>query len=206
VDRAGLVGADGETHHGCFDVPYLSTVPGMTVLCPASLAELRGMLRRAVEKIDGPVAVRYPRGGEGRYRGCCGEEVWTDLRDGEDCTIVTYGTLVNQALDAAEALEERGIRAGVVKLNQIVPLPAEEICAALGENRRILVLEDCVNTNCVGQRIGAMLAQRGNCPRLILRNVGDRFVTQGSVDQLYQDLGLDAAGVAKAVEEALREQ
>lgn len=206
VDRAGLVGADGETHHGCFDVPYLSTVPGMTVLCPASLAELRGMLRRAVEKIDGPVAVRYPRGGEGRYRGCCGEEVWTDLRDGEDCTIVTYGTLVNQALDAAEVLEERGIRAGVVKLNQIAPLPAEEICAALGENRRILVLEDCVNTNCVGQRIGAMLAQRGNCPRLILRNVGDRFVTQGSVDQLYQDLGLDAAGVAKAVEEALREQ
>nr|WP_273482110.1 hypothetical protein [Dysosmobacter welbionis] len=68
VDRAGLVGADGETHHGCFDALFLSEIPGFTVLCPSSFAELRRMLRQALFEIDGPVAVRYPRGGEGDYR------------------------------------------------------------------------------------------------------------------------------------------
>lgn len=100
VDRAGLVGADGETHHGCFDPMYLSQVPGMTVLCPASFAELRRMLHRAVEEIDGPVAVRYPRGGQGRYREDGGDGAFACLREGEDATILTYGILVNQALDA----------------------------------------------------------------------------------------------------------
>ena len=67
VDRAGLVGADGETHHGCLDVSYLTSIPGFTVLCPASFAELRTMLHQALFEIDGPVAVRYPRGGRGRF-------------------------------------------------------------------------------------------------------------------------------------------
>ena len=102
VDRAGLVGADGETHHGCFDVGYLAQIPGMTVLCPANFGELREMLRRAVEDYDGPVAVRFPRGGEGNYRETCGDEAFTVLREGADCTIVTYGPLVDQALKAAD--------------------------------------------------------------------------------------------------------
>ena len=88
IDRAGLVGADGETHHGCFDALYLPQVPGMTVYCPANFAELRRMLRRALYETDGPVAVRYPRGGEGAYYTGCGSDALAELaQDGKDISV-----------------------------------------------------------------------------------------------------------------------
>lgn len=203
VDRAGLVGADGETHHGCFDPNYLAQIPGMTVFCPASFAELRSMLRRAVLEESGPVAVRYPRGGEERYRDCCGDEAMTRLRDGGDCTIVSYGTLINQALDAADMLQEKGISASVVKINRIAPLTAEDVQLLQG-TETLLVLEDCVESGCVGQRLAAVMLQAGMTPkRLILKNSGNDFVQQGSVKELYHALGLDGEGVAAALEEVL---
>ena len=169
VDRAGLVGADGG-----FDALYLSQVPHMTVLCPASFAELRQMLRRAVLELTGPVAVRYPRGGEGAYQDCCGNETFTQVRPGADCTILTYGVLINEALAAAELLHEAGVETRVVKLNAIAPLDGNAVLAALGSEKRLLVLEDCVGSGCVGQRLTAILAQRGRMPeRLILKNLGD---------------------------------
>ena len=207
VDRAGLVGADGETHHGCFDPMYLSQVPGMTVLCPASFAELRRMLRRAVEELDGPVAVRYPRGGQGRYQDDGGDGTFVCLREGDDAAILTYGILVNQALDAAELLAQKGIRVRVVKLNQICPLDSKQVKDALSGTERLLVLEDCMATGCVGQRIAAILAQERMEPRcLTLKNLGGRFAPQGTVDQLYKAFGLDARSVAHSVEEMLHEQ
>ena len=207
VDRAGLVGADGETHHGCFDALYLSQVPHMTVLCPASFAELRQMLRRAVFELTGPVAVRYPRGGEGAYRGCCGNESFTELRRGGDCTILAYGVLINQALEAAELLRQSGIEARVVKLNAIAPLDGDAVLSALGVEKRLLVLEDCMGSGCVGQRLTAILAQQGRMPeRLILKNLGDTIPCHGSVPQLYEQMGLDAESVAAALKEACHEQ
>lgn len=207
VGRAGLVGADGETHHGCFDPMYLSQVPGMTVLCPASFAELRRMLRRAVEELDGPVAVRYPRGGQGRYQDDGGDGTFVCLREGDDAAILTYGILVNQALDAAELLAQKGIRVRVVKLNQICPLDSKQVKDALSGTERLLVLEDCMATGCVGQRIAAILAQERMEPRcLTLKNLGGRFAPQGTVDQLYKAFGLDARSVAHSVEEMLHEQ
>lgn len=207
VDRAGLVGADGETHHGCLDALYLAQVPHMTVLCPASFAELRRMLRRAVLELTGPVAVRYPRGGEGAYRGCCGNETFTELRQGSDCTILTYGILINEALAAAELLHQAGIEARVVKLNAIAPLRNDEVLAALGHEKRLLVLEDCVGSGCVGQRLTAILAQQGCAPdKLFLKNLGDTIPCHGSVPQLYAQCGLDAASVAEALKEACHEQ
>ena len=206
VDRAGLVGADGETHHGCFDPNYLSQIPGMTVLCPASFAELRQMLRKAVFEIEGPVAIRYPRGGEEEYRGCCDDEGMTYLRQGKDCTIVSYGMLVNQALDAARVLEEKGIEASVVKINRISPLHRGDVMALQG-TKTLLILEDCVEAGCVGQRLAAAMLQAGIAPqRLILKNSGNGFVPQGSVSQLYRALGLDGESVAAALEEVLHEQ
>ena len=207
VDRAGLVGADGETHHGCFDALYLSQVPHMTVLCPASFAELRQMLRRAVLELTGPVAVRYPRGGEGAYQGCCGSETFTQVRSGADCTILTYGVLINEALAAAELLHQVGIEARVMKLNAIAPLHNDEVLAALGAEKRLLVLEDCMGSGCVGQRLTAILAQQGWMPeRLILKNLGGTIPCHGSVPQLYAQMGLDAASVAKVLKEVCHEQ
>ena len=120
VDRAGLVGSDGETHQGLFDINYLGMVPGMTVLCPANFAELREMLGHALRSVSGPVAVRYPRGGEGRYLDCTvsAESV---VREGGDVTIVCYGTMVNEALAAADRLSGLGISAEIVKLGIVFP-------------------------------------------------------------------------------------
>ena len=206
VDRAGLVGADGETHHGCFDVLYLSQIPHMTVLCPASFVELRYMLRRALFDLKGAVAVRYPRGNEGAYRDCCGEELLTQLRDGGDGTMLTYGVLINQALAAAELLHRDGVEVRVLKLNAIAPLPDAVLTAALGGEKRLLVLEDCIGTGCVGQRIAAILAQWGCVPeKVILQNLGDVIPCHGSVPQLYAQRGLDAQGVAAAWKEACHE-
>ena len=206
VDRAGLVGADGETHHGCFDPIYLSLVPGMTVLCPASLAELRTMLRQAIYDFDGPVAIRYPRGGEGAYGDAADtHSLAATLRQGGDCTIVTYGILVNQALAAAELLEQKGIRAEVVKLNRISPLTEQEAAELLGGRRCLLVLEDCLAAGCVGERLEALLALAGCGPdRLILRNLGGSVPDHGSTERLYERCGLDSRSLAETLEEALQ--
>ena len=207
VDRAGLVGADGETHHGCLDALYLCQIPGMTVFSPASFGELRAMLRRAVLDASGPVAVRYPRGGEERYTADWDNEAVSVLREGDDAVIITYGILVNQALDAADLLAEKDIHAAVVKLHQIAPLDEDAICRAAGRAKCLLVLEDCLAVGCVGQRVAAMLVEKGCAPRrLLLKNLGGAVPSHGSVGQLYRQLGLDGDSVAKAIEEAVHEQ
>ena len=206
VDRAGLVGADGETHHGCFDVLFLSEIPGFTVLCPASFAELRSMLRQAVFELDGPVAVRYPRGGEGVFQADTSDKPIVSLRQGSDVTLVSYGILVNHLLEAAELLAADGIQAEVVKLNRVSPLEHDVVCDALGNRKRLLVLEDSFGAGCVGQRLAAILAEDGMAPeKLILKNLGKTYAPEGSVSQLEHSRGLDAAGVAAAVREAMND-
>ena len=203
VDRAGLVGADGETHHGCFDALFLSEIPGFTVYCPASFAELRRMLEDALFRCTGPVAVRYPRGGEGEYRGDAGEEALCCLRPGGDAAILTYGILVNEALAAAEALSAEGIRTAVWKLNRISPLSWEDI-RPLADVRCLVVTEDAMGAGCVGQRVTAILAENGREPeRLVLRNLGKSFAPEGTVRQLWERYELDRRGMAAAVREAM---
>lgn len=204
VDRCGLVGADGETHHGCLD--YLSQIPGMTVLAPASFAELRRMLRRAVlDMPTGPVAVRYPRGGEDGYDGDCGDEPVTVLRQGTDAAIVTYGILTGQALRAAELLEKEGVSLRVVKLNRVAPLDGDGICRALDGVKRVVAAEDQLRAGAVGERLGALLLERGaGIERYALRNAGEALPAQGSTAQLRHVLGLDAEGMAQAVREVLK--
>ena len=203
VDRAGLVGADGETHHGCFDALFLSEIPGFTVLCPSSFQELRHMLRQALFEIPGPVAIRYPRGGEGAYKEDLSSQVVARLRQGEDLTLLGYGVMINHLLEAAELLEKQGIHAGVVKLNRISPLDYEAIGPELGAVDTLLVAEDSFGAGCVGQRVAAILAEQGKAPRkLILKNLGKTYAPEGSVPQLEHSFGLDAQGIVTAVLEA----
>ena len=207
VDRAGLVGADGETHHGIFDAAFLSDIPNMTVLCPASFAELRSMLRRALFEIEGPVAVRYPRGGEAEYCADSGDAAFAELQPGEDITLCAYGTMINNVLGAAKILSSQGIRARVVKVNCISPLRDEEVLAALGNTRRLLVAEESESVGCVGQRLAAILSELGAPPQqLELCNLRKNFPAQGSVDQLQHQLHLDAQSLAQTALEVCREQ
>ena len=199
VDRAGLVGSDGPTHHGCQDVGYLTQIPGMTVLCPACFEELKAMLRAAVD-MEGPVAVRYPRGGETRQYPAWNGESTSILRQGADVTLVSYGTLTDEILTAAEKLAEKGVSAEVIKLNRIAPLDTGAIAESVKRTGRLLVLEDCNENGSIGQQLAAALLQSGTAPKaLVLQNLKNAFAPQGTVAQLRELLGLDAAGTVEAV-------
>ena len=203
VDRAGLVGEDGETHHGVFDVGFLSTVPGMQILCPASFAELRAMLRHAVCEMSGPVAIRYPRGGEGQWTQMAGVDGTTVIQEGTDVTLVAYGTMVDQVLQAAQLLEQRGHSVAVVKLNSIRPLdmgPIRRLCEQTG---RLIVAEECNDSGCVGRTIISELALAGVPVKAALMNLGDQFVPQGSVAQLREMTGIDGAGICQKAMEVI---
>lgn len=205
VDRAGLVGPDGETHQGCFDTLFLSEIPGFTVLCPANFAELRSMLRQAVFQVEGPVAVRYPRGGEGNFREDSSAEPVACLRQGGDATLLAYGLMVNRALEAAELLHtEHGIEARVLKLNRIAPLDIALFEPWFRGGEILAVPEDAFGAGCVGQRVSAILTEHGrSAGKLVLKNLGKTFAPEGSVSQLEHSFGLDAAGIAAAVREAM---
>lgn len=203
VDRAGLVGADGETHHGCFDAMFLPEIPGLTVLCPANFAEERSMLRQALFRCDGPVAVRYPRGAEGFFREDTSAQCIVRLREGTDVTLLAYGTLIEQVLSAAQLLEKQGISAEVLKLNRLSPLSYQDMAGFFGRTDCLLVAEDSFGSGCVGRRIASILAEHGKAPRrLILRNLGETFAPEGTVAELQRSIGLDAEGIARAVTEA----
>ena len=196
VDRAGLVGNDGETHHGVFDISYLRTVPGMTVLCPASFQELHDMLGYALHSVSGPVAIRYPRGGEGRYKdsSMSGETV---LKEGTDLTIVSYGTMINEVLDAADLLEQSGVSAEVIKIGAAFPNRYELCLRSVQKTGRLLAAEDVCSANCVGSMILTASAMSGKpitACRLV--NLGDGIVPHGTVAQLRQDNGLDAVSLS----------
>ena len=199
VDRAGLVGSDGPTHHGCQDVGYLTQIPGMTVLCPACFDELKAMLRAAIN-MEGPVALRYPRGGESRQYPAWNGEATSVLRQGSDVTMVSYGTLTDEISRAAELLAEKGVSAEVVKLHRIAPLDAAPVIESVRRTKRLLVLEDCNENGSIGQQLAAALTEAGAAPeKLILRNLKSSFAPQGTVAQLRARLGLDAVGVMAAV-------
>lgn len=202
VDRAGLVGEDGETHHGVFDVAYLNTVPGMKIYCPSSFTELEAMVRFAALEQQGPVAIRYPRGGEGAYSGMAGVEGSAVLREGTDITLVAYGVMINEVLAAAEELQSKGVSAQVLKLNSISPLDVGAIVSCAGNTGRMLVVEDCIDAGCVGRRVAAELAFGGQSNvKLSLANLGDRFIPQGTVGQLRALCGIDSGSICeKAME------
>ncbi len=198
VDRSGIVGADGETHHGIFDKAYLSQMPGFEVWNPASFAELRDMLRMAVEERTGPVALCYPRGGEGTYTEGGADPVKI-LRDGSDCVIVTCGVLVNEAVKAADLIEARGVSAGVVKLGRVRPVDYDALLPLL-RDRNVLILEENARIGGVGERIAAKITETGTPVRsMILRNTGDRFVGQGTREELIRECGLDGESAGQAL-------
>lgn len=203
VDRTGIVGSDGETHNGVFDLSFLSTVPGMTVLCPASFAELRAMLSLALYEIEGPVAIRYPRGGEGVYAACSTEpEVL--LREGDALTVAASGTMINEALAAAEVLSSEGISCDVIKIGIASPLKTDLLFASLRKTGRFLIAEDVCAPGCLGERILAAAQQQGillEGSRLL--NLGEGILPQGSVKDLLRTCALDGAGIARAAKELL---
>ncbi len=204
VDRSGLVGADGETHQGSFDAAYLTSVPGMTVLVPASFHELRAMLRWAVFTCEGPVAICYPRGAEGHWQGHFDPAPTTVLRQGSDITLVSYGIMINEALAAADLLAEDGIECELIKLNSLAPLEKDPVLRSLEKTGRFLFVGECCRAGSPGVRLLAAAAEAG----LTLKgakqlDLGSGIVRHGDLPSLRRELGIDAESIAKAAKELM---
>lgn len=209
MDRAGLVGDDGPTHHGAFDFSYLRHLPGITVMAPKDENELRHMLKTAIYA-GVPMALRYPRGaGYGISLDCelnCldigkGEQ----LRDGDDLTIVAVGATVYPALQAADALRMKGISAGVVNARFVKPLDAELLLRVAGRTGRIVTVEENALQGGFGSAVLELLYDN-NLQNVKVRRLGlpDQFVQQGSQAQLRKDVGIDAEGITAAVIEFMK--
>lgn len=204
IDRAGIVGADGPTHHGLFDISYLRHIPNMTVAAPRDEDELRHLLYSAV-RYGSPVALRYPRGvcvgadmtGPMRFIPPGQAEV---LKEGKDAVILALGTMVHPALAAAASLEKSGVRAGVVDCRFAKPLDADCILKAVSSASCVVTVEENALQGGFGAAVMEFLEERG--VQAVLKRVGvpDEFIEHGGQDELRAQVGLDAAGIEKAVE------
>lgn len=202
VDRAGLVGEDGETHHGIFDVGFLRQAPGMKILCPATKVELSCMLRWAVEEQTGPVAIRYPRGGEvaGNAVPLWEKDGLVCYREGKDATILTYGTLVAEAILAGDILAQKGVEVTVLRLQRVDTLPVKAILEGMSQNRKLVIMEEVCAHSGIKEALSMELA---GCDVHGI-DLGHRYVTHGSLQELYRFCKLDGQSVADYVLEVLK--
>ena len=205
VDRAGLVGEDGETHHGIYDVGFLRHAPGLRILCPGSRQELQQMLRWAVMEQDGPVAIRYPRGGD---QGAVeanwdSEKMVCCHRRGKDVTILTYGTLLRNGLTAADKLAEQGIEATVLRLLAVQPLPIEEIAQAVQTDAPLIVLEEASGNCGIRDSLAYELHQIRPDMKVKGLDLGCRYIRHGAVDVLQDHYGIGPNAVVKLAREVL---
>ena len=209
VDRAGLVGEDGETHHGIYDIGFLRHAPGMTILCPVSLDEQEQMLRWAIKDYNGPVAIRYPRGGNRSYTGSNwngAAEVSTAgalacHRMGSDVTLITYGTMLEQVMEAAEILSQQGVEATVLRLLTVAPLPVYNILTMMSQTEHVVVIEEAAAGCGIREALAWELQHIKDGIRVDGIDLGNRFVPHGDVATLYRQYGLDSASIAEFVQE-----
>lgn len=198
VDRAGLVGADGETHHGMFDLSYLNMIPNMKILCPADGNQLEEMLEYAVHQYDGPIAIRYPRGtSQGnhlRLKPFTGEN--TVLSIGKDVTILAVGAMLDTGIEAARLLREHGFDAGVTAINVVKPMDA---AAANPETKLVVTLED--NTIIGGFSDEFDRLNREKPFGILNFALPDQFIEQGSIPELRVECAMTPEDVVKGVED-----
>lgn len=209
IDRAGLVGLDGPTHHGAMDLSYLGMIPGMVIMAPSDEKELRNMLWTAVQYDDGPVAVRYPRGSASAPDEKLPFEKLPMgkpriLQEGEDLLILAIGNMTGYARKAVEMLAKDGVRPTLVDARFAKPLDRAVYADLLGRHRHILTIEDNVPMGGYGQAVALALTELGITDRN-LRHISlpDEFVTHGEIPVLHKILGMDAEGIHKKALEML---
>lgn len=198
VDRAGLVGADGETHHGMFDLSYLNMIPNMKILCPVDGNQLEEMLEYAVHQYDGPIAIRYPRGSSQgnhlRLKPFTGEN--TVLSVGKDVTILAVGAMLDTGIEAARLLREHGFDAGVTAINVVKPMDA---AAVNSETKLVVTLED--NTIIGGFSDEFDRVNREKAFGILNFALPDQFIEQGSIPELREECAMTPEDVVKGVED-----
>jgi 1-deoxy-D-xylulose-5-phosphate synthase len=207
MDRAGLVGEDGPTHHGAFDIPYLRCLPNIVLMAPRDEALLVRMLRTALLH-DGPIALRYPRG----------EAVGVPLpdkveplpigigellREGERVALVGYGTGVQKALEAADLLAEQGLEVTVADARFAKPLDAELLRRLSSEHELLVTVEEGVLAGGFGTAVWEALSEHGHMPRIVRIGLPDRYVAHGAPALLHEEVGFTGARIAERIQTVL---
>ncbi|HEY9071929.1 MAG TPA: 1-deoxy-D-xylulose-5-phosphate synthase [Candidatus Ozemobacteraceae bacterium] len=205
LDRAGLVGEDGPTHHGVFDIPLLRPIPNLVVMAPKDESELASMLRFAAA-LERPVSIRYPRGsGVGEASGIPQEPIVLGraecCRQGQDLAVWCFGTTLHPALEAAEKLALAGIDAAVVNARFVKPLDRELLEQHLERRMPIVTVEEGVLDGGFGSAILEAATDLGYTPKLLRIGINDGFVPHGKQSELRAMLGLDAPGIARRIQE-----
>jgi 1-deoxy-D-xylulose-5-phosphate synthase len=205
IDRAGLVGADGETHQGVFDIAFLRHLPNMVIMMPKDENEGQHMVYTAIKYDDGPIALRYPRGnGLGVPMDKELKEIpigtWEVLREGTDCAILTFGTTIGMALEAAEILAQDEISVKVVNARFIKPLDEQMLHEMMGNNMPILTIEEAVLQGGFGSAVLEFANDHGYRNVVINRmGIPDRFIEHGSVRELLEEIGLTTSHVVERI-------
>lgn len=208
IDRAGVVGEDGKTHQGVFDVAFLQTVPGVTLYAPTYFRELRDQLTFLVDKGQGLCAIRYPRGRElykpDNFRSST--EAFTIYSEAEsDICLVTYGRMFSFAAEAVEYLRKRGKRIKLLKLNRIIPM-AQEAVEEAARCHRVFFFEEGIRRGGVGEHFGCQLLEAGFTGRYVLKAIDQPFIEHAPMFRSLEQLGLNAKGMEHVVMECCQEE
>ncbi len=202
IDRAGIVGEDGETHQGIYDIAILNTIPSLEILSPRNYHELNQMLKYALYKCKGPVAIRYPRGNEKILL----EEFETIdydfeypspvfLRKGKDLTIITEGIMAEKGVILCKTLEEKGYSCDLIDIRSIKPIYSKEILKSITKTKCVITIENAIKRGGLGSSIESVMSENEIFAELVKIGVGDHPLCQGKVDELYNLEGMDSLNI-----------
>ncbi len=209
IDRAGLVGSDGETHQGIFDLSYLTNIPNMHVCAPKNKWELADMLKYAVA-FEGPMAIRYPRGeaydGLREYREpiVCGRAEW--IYRERDIALFAVGSMVKTAQQVWEKLHEEGMQASLINARFVKPIDEEAVLEACREHRLIVTLEENVAAGGYGEKVLRLLNHRKMASDCLQLALPDAYIEHGNVEMLKEEIGMDADSICRSIRERLAAQ
>ena len=202
IDRAGLVGSDGETHQGIFDLSYLSSIPNMHIMAPKNKWELSDMLKFAID-FDGPIAIRYPRGeaydGLKEYREPIrfGKSEW--IYKEKDIVLVAVGSMVKTALDVRDALKEKGYNCSIINTRFVKPIDTEILDEAYMNHSLVVTMEENVASGGFGEKVREYLDSKGRRVQILNITLPDEYVEHGNVDILRKEVGIDAETIQKRI-------
>lgn len=200
ADRAGIVGNDGETHQGIYDLSFFNIVPNLTVLAPKDFEELENMLEFAT-KANEPIAIRYPRGGEGKYKFEKHEPIIKGkaevLKEGSDITIIAIGKMVSRAMEVSDILKDNNIEAEVINARFLKPIDSEAMIKSIVKTKNVITIEDNVIESGLGTVISEVIIDN-NIQNVKMRKFGypDEFVKHATPDEIEKKYGLDANAIA----------
>ena len=206
IDRAGLVGNDGETHHGMFDLSYLNNVPNISVMAPKDTKELELMIDLSLD-IKGPVAIRYPRGNsyfldKGKYEPIkLGE--YEVINKGKDIAVIAIGNMVKQAIDSMDILKEKGIEPTIVNARFLKPIDESILRDIFNNHKYIVTIEDNVIIGGFGSRINKFLIDNNYDNKILNIALEEEFIPHGDINSLYEAYGLSAKCIAQKIENLL---